>query len=143
MGGPEIVVRDEDRGLAAELGDAIYAFNVEATGIDDGRLLRAEVRDQNGGLVAGLTGWTWGGTGFVDVLWVREDRRGLGLGTAILDAAEAEARSRRCRQMVLRTHSFQAPGLYRTRGYLEVGRVEDYPMGHSELLLVKRLGSGP
>jgi ribosomal protein S18 acetylase RimI-like enzyme len=143
MDGLEIVMGDEDHGLAAELDDAIYAFNVEATGIDDGRLLRAEVRDPNGELVAGLTGWTWGETGYVDVLWVREDRRRLGLGTALLDAAEAEARARRCRQMVLRTHSFQAPGLYRDRGYLEVGRVEDYPLGHAELLLVKPLGSGP
>jgi hypothetical protein len=47
--------------LAAELSERIYRFNVEATGIGDGRWLRAAVRDEDGELVAGLAGWTWGG----------------------------------------------------------------------------------
>jgi ribosomal protein S18 acetylase RimI-like enzyme len=134
---------DTDEGLESQLEEAIYAFNVQATGIADGRLLRARVDDADGGLAAGLTGWTWGGTGYLDLLWVREDRRRQGLGTAMLDAVEAEARARGCLQMVVTTHSFQAPGLYASRGYEEVGRVEGYPRGHAEILLVKRLDAEP
>jgi hypothetical protein len=73
-----ILLPEPDDGLATELNNRIDEFNFRATGIDDGRLLQAELRDDEGALVAGLTGWTWGGCGYIDVLWVREDRRGRG-----------------------------------------------------------------
>jgi GNAT superfamily N-acetyltransferase len=69
------------------LSERIYQFNVEATGIGDGRWLRAAVRGSEGELVAGLAGWTWGGCGYADSLWVRADRRGRGLGSRLLAAA--------------------------------------------------------
>jgi GNAT superfamily N-acetyltransferase len=134
-----IVMTDADDGLSDALQERLYAFNVEATGLDDGRWLRAAVRDPDGELAAGLTGWTWGGCGYVDVLWVRQDRRGAGLGSRLLAAAEDEARSRGCTQMVLTTHTFQAPELYRRCGYVEYGRVDDYPRGHAQVHLVKDL----
>jgi len=77
--------------------------------------------------VAGLTGWTWGGSGYVEVLWVRPGFRGKGLGGGLLAAAEAEGEARGRTQMVLSTHSFQAPHFYRRRGYLECGRFREYP----------------
>ena len=70
-----ITITDIDEGLDAELSDRIYEFNVEATGLDDGRLLRIAQRSPDGDLEAGLTGWTWGGCGVIDLLWIREDLR--------------------------------------------------------------------
>jgi GNAT superfamily N-acetyltransferase len=134
-----ITVTDEDDGLSLELQERIYAFNVQATGLEDGRWLRAAVRDASGELVAGLWGWTWGGCGYIESLWVREDRRGAGLGRQLLAAAEDEARARGSTRMVLSSHSFQAPGFYRHFGYVEYGRVEDYPSGHAQIHLVKDL----
>lgn len=113
---PIMITVVDDR-LAAELS-AIYLVNVEATGIGDGRWLRAAVRE-DGELMARLAGWTWGGCGYVDSLWVRADHRGHGLGSRLLAAAEAEASARSCTQMVLSTHSFQAPDMYLRRGYVE------------------------
>lgn len=136
----EIIQTEEgEEGLAAELDERIYRFNVEATGIDDGRLLSAAIRDERGDLVAGITGWTWGTCGYVDVVWVQEDHRNQGLGTRLLDAAEDEARARGCVQIALATHTFQALDLYRRRGYTEYGRVENYPKGHAWVHLVKDL----
>jgi ribosomal protein S18 acetylase RimI-like enzyme len=134
-----IVLPEPDEGLAAELNERIDEFNARATGIGDGRLLQAEFRDEGGALVAGLTGWTWGGCGYIDVLWVREDHRGRGLGRRLLDAAETEAYERGCTQIVTSSHSFQAPEMYRARGYVEYGRIDDYPRGFAHIHFVKDL----
>ena len=136
-----ILLPEADRGLAAELNERIDEFNAQATGIDDGRLLQAELRDEDSALVAGLTGWTWGGCGYIDVLWVREDHRGRGLGRRLLDAAETEALERGCTQMVTSSHSFQAPEMYRARGYVEYGQIRDYPRGFAHIHFVKDLAT--
>jgi GNAT superfamily N-acetyltransferase len=130
-------VGDVDDGLAEELAAEIYRFNGQATGIVDGRWLRIAVRDADGELEAGLSGWTWGGCGYVDVLWVRHDRRGQGLGHGLLAAAEVEAVRRGCTQMALSTHTFQAPDFYARRGYVQCGLTPDYPRGHAHVHLVK------
>ena len=134
-----IAITDVEDGLAAELSDRINEFNVEATGFDDGRWLRAAQRGPDGDLEAGLAGWTWGGCGFIEYLWVRDDLRGTGLGSQLLEAAEAEAIARGCTQIVVSSHSFQAPDFYVRHGYVECGRIEGYPRGHAEVHLVKDL----
>jgi GNAT superfamily N-acetyltransferase len=126
-------------GLSADLHARINRFNEDATGLRDGRSLDIEARSADGELAAGLTGWTWGGCGYVDVLWVREDCRRSGVGSRLLEAAEREARGRGCTVMALSTHSFQAPDFYRQRGYVVCGTTEGYPTGYSHLHLSKPL----
>jgi len=128
-----------DSELRDRLDQEIYAFNAAATGHHDGRGLSIAVRGGDGGLLAGLYGWTWGGCGYVELLWVREDQRGSGLGTRLLAAAEAEIRRRGCDRVALGTHSFQAPGFYARFGYAECGRTPGYPHGHDQIHLVKML----
>jgi ribosomal protein S18 acetylase RimI-like enzyme len=136
-----ITVTDVEDGLAAELSDRINEFNVEATGFDDGRWLRAAQRGPDGDLEAGHAGRPWGGGGFIEYLWVRADLRGTGLGSRLLEAAETEAKDRGCTQIVVSSHSFQAPDFYVRHGYREYGRIEGYPRGHAEVHLVKDLQS--
>jgi ribosomal protein S18 acetylase RimI-like enzyme len=138
-----ITVSDDDDGLAAALSDRINEFNTDATGFDDGRWLRAAQRGRDGSLEAGLAGWTWGGCGYIEFLWVRADLRGAGLGSRLLAAAEAESRARGCAQMVVSSHSFQAPDFYRRSGYVEYGRIEGCPRGHTHVHLVKDLRARP
>ena len=130
---------DEDRDLSHLLSGRIYEFNVEATGLGDGRGMSIRAADDTGNFVAGLTGWTGGECGYVDVLWVAEPNRRQGIGTQLMAAAEAEAVTRGCTSMVLSTHSFQAPDFYRRRGYEEVGETPDYPRGHAQIHLRKQL----
>jgi GNAT superfamily N-acetyltransferase len=77
--------------------------------------------------------------GYVDLLWVREDERGSGLGARLLATAEAEIRRRGCDRVALSTHTFQAPGFYARLGYAECGRTPGYPHGHDDIHLVKQL----
>ena len=137
--GVRLDVGDEDRQLAHRLDDEIYTFNSRTTGLVDGRMLTIRATDGSGELVGGLSGWTWGGCGYVDLLWVAESYRGRGLGTDLMDRAEAETWDRGGRLMVLSTHSFQAPEFYHRRGYVERGRVDGYPRGHAQLYLSKVL----
>ena len=101
-------VSDADHGLRDRLNAEIIAFNEAATGYTDGQLLCITARGADGEIRGGLYGWTWGGCGYIDLLWVADDQRGTGLGRRLLAAAEQEARSRGCDQVALSTHSFQA-----------------------------------
>jgi GNAT superfamily N-acetyltransferase len=139
MGEAAFVISDAGNGLRERLDQEINAFNAAVTGYHDGRLLCIAVRDDRGDLRAGLFGWTWGGCGYIDLLWVRDDQRGSGLGTRLLATAEEEIGRRGCDQVALSTHSFQAPGFYSRFGYHECGRTPGYPHGHGHIHLVKWL----
>ena len=121
------------------LDNSLAQFNVSQTGITDARLLTIFLRDDNGTIMAGLYGWTWGGCCEVKTLWVHETWRKRGIGTRLITAAEEEARKRGASQIVLDTHSFEAPDFYRRLGFEVVGVLDDYPQGYQKIFLRKRL----
>ena len=120
----------------------LYEFNSQVTGVVDALGLSVFGRDAQGELVAGLCGHTWGGCCEIRQVWVHEKRRGQGIGRRLLELAETEARSRGCDQIVLTTHSFQAPEFYRKLGFEIVHSLPDYPRGHQHLQLRKILAKG-
>jgi len=122
------------------LEERLYEFNSSVTGITDGEGLAIFVIDEGERIVAGICGHTWGGYCEIRQFWVEESQRSRGLGTKLLGAAEHEARRRGCRQIFLITFSFQAPAFYTKRGFETLAMVDDYPRGHQNLLLRKRLG---
>jgi GNAT superfamily N-acetyltransferase len=126
---------------SAELRDAVHAYNAETTGYRDGLALSCFVRDDDGQLIAGIDGFTWGGYARVEYLWVEESRRHLGYGRQLIEAAEQEARRRGCVTLVLDTHDFQAPWLYTRLGYKLAGTTHDTPRGYRQYLYEKRLSA--
>ena len=135
----EIQAGKPDSAARGQLVDALLAFNRDATGIVEDEELSSFLRDEAGDLIAGVYGWVFGGAAEVALLWVRQDHRARGLGGRLLTAFEAKAAAMGCRQMVIRTHSFQAPEFYRAHGYEDVAAVDDYPAGHRYHLLRKSL----
>ncbi len=135
---PGKVLNDAERGVAQRLIDQINEFNHDTIGDDFHEMLRVET-DGNGEVLAGLYGWSWGGTCWIEALWVRQDKRRRRFGSRLLTAAETEARRRGCEQIALETHTFQAPAFYEQHGFEIVGALTNYPKGYSKLFLRKQL----
>ena len=112
-----------------------------AMGLGDEIDLAIFVREE-GEVVAGISGWTWGDCCELQSLWVQPSLRGRGLGSKLIAAAEAEAAARGCVQTVHFTYEFPARTLYERNGYRLVARVKDFPSGTDALWYHKRLGSG-
>jgi ribosomal protein S18 acetylase RimI-like enzyme len=121
------------------LEERINEYNVQRTGIRDAKILSYLVREEDGTIIAGLYGWTWGGCCEVRYLWVRWDYRNRGYGKGLMAAAQSEAIARGCRQMVVDTHSFQAPRFYQNLGFEIIATHADYPRGHQKHYLRKVL----
>jgi GNAT superfamily N-acetyltransferase len=74
------------------------------------------------------------------MVWVRDDKRRNGFGGQLLEAAESEARTRGCVQMLVSSFTFQAPDFYKRNGYVEFARSEGIPTACSaDVHMVKRL----
>jgi GNAT superfamily N-acetyltransferase len=137
---PLIEVRPGDAPeIEAELAERIYEYNATASGHRDAEAFTAVRRNESGQIEAGISGYTWGGCCYVAYLWVSSPLRGRGVGTQLLDAAERYATEKGCRVAFVSTHSFQAPVFYARRGYEQVARVNDHPVGHASLYYAKRL----
>jgi ribosomal protein S18 acetylase RimI-like enzyme len=120
------------------LEEALIEFNVHATGIAS-QLFGSFLRDAKNAVVGGISGWTWGKTCFIGYLFVPTELRKQGYGIRLMDAVEAEAIDRRCSQIIVRTHDFQAPHFYVKLGFAAIARIPDYPVGHDEFTMIKHL----
>jgi ribosomal protein S18 acetylase RimI-like enzyme len=128
--------------IEAFLAERIYEFNSNATGLFDGEEFAATIRDSDGRIIAGVSGHTWGGCCEIYQLWIHESARQQGAGRSLMLAVEAHARSKNCAQIVLSSHSFQAPVFYRKLGYIEQARISGHPRGHSDIHFTKYLAGG-
>lgn len=141
---PEAQIGDGDPGLDQRLSHELDAVNAAATAalapeVAPARELTVRIED-DAGLVAGLSGWTWGEAAGIAMTWVRAETRGTGAGTRMLEAFESEARSRGCRRVFTTSFTFQAPGFYERAGYREVLRWDGVPVaGADDVHLRKEL----
>ena len=98
------------------------------------------IRDECGNILAGIQGvlYFWQIMS-VDVLWVREDCRGRGLGSRLLQTAEEYTREQGGSLVHLDTFDFQAREFYEKHGYTAFGVLEDCPTGHCRFYMEKKL----
>lgn len=142
---PQIVLSDRaDEALQTAILERLSRFNTAQTGRPrDFRPLNIALKDpQTGALYGGLVGYTNADWLFVDLLFLEEDMRRKGLGSALMRAAEAEAVRRDCCGIWLCTQSFQARGFYEKLGFEVFGGLDDLPRGHTEFFMRKKLGRG-
>ena len=144
------VRRGSDPQRAQAVTEELVAFNQrQSAAVRDrfrpenlkSRPVEAYAFDHNDVLIGGCTGrtedvWQWL---TIDTMWVQESHRRLGVGKALLAQVEQEARERGCRWSALNTFDFQAPAFYRAAGYVDYGKQDDYPPGHTNYFLRKTL----
>ncbi len=127
---------------AALLWDGLRAFNRET-----GPMLayppydawRLGMRNAQGELCAGILCRRMLKSCFVELLYVSAALRKAGIGSFLLEKAEAAAREAGCLFIHLDTFSFQAPEFYKRHGYQVYGVLDDYPDGYKRYYLKKTL----
>ena len=114
----------------AYISQQFRSFNDHQSGIFPSKALHLFAYSPDRQIIGGLVGdisWGWL---HVDILWVAESYRQNGIGTSLMDRAEAEASAMGVHQAYLETTDFQALGFYKKRGYLEFAHLENQPPGH-------------
>lgn len=140
LAGGRLVTGEGDSALDQRLSDELTAFNVPAAGAGEQREFTVKAEDDDGLLIGGLSGWTWGTSAGIAMLWVRADVRDSGWGSRLLTAAEQVARQRGCERLNVSSFTFQAPGFYARHGFVETGRTEALPLtGQADVHFVKHL----
>lgn len=135
-----LVTREGDPDLDKRLSDELDAYNLPAADAGEQREFTVKIEEVNGELLAGLSGWTWGTSAGIAMVWVRADARRSGHGFRLLSAAEEVARDRGCKRINVSSFTFQAPDFYEKYGYTEVGRTEALPLeGQADVHFVKHL----
>ena len=125
-----LVVEDSpDPADLALLEERVAAAAVAAAGVGEDQEFGIFVRDDEGRVVAGVSGIVWGGFCELHALWVDEAHRGRGLGRALMTAAEDEARQRGCALVEFHAYDLLGYGLYERLGYETVGVIEGCPAG--------------
>lgn len=112
---------------AQEIGGLIRSYNRSKREAAESEPLNIYVEDDSGELMAGLVGETFGNWLEIEYLFVKEDLRGQGIGSQLLQRAESEAKKRNCCYAFVNTYQFQAPAFYQKHGYKEVFTLKDYP----------------
>ena len=109
------------------IGDLIRSYNRSKREVAESEPLNLYVEDEHGEIMAGLVAETFGNWLEIEYLFVKEDLRGQGIGSKLLQQAESEAKKRNCRFAFVNTYQFQAPAFYQKHGYKKVFTLKDYP----------------
>jgi GNAT superfamily N-acetyltransferase len=121
------------------IGGGLSEFNQQQAGDDHGKNLCFVITGPDNEILGGVIGATYWGWLYINLMWVKEDLRGSGYGSRLLQKAEDEARQRGAKQAYLDTFSFQAPDFYTKHGYKVFGELPDFPEGHQRYFMKKIL----
>ena len=90
-------LENEESQKAQEIGNLIRAYNRSKREEAESVPLNLYVEDEKGYLLAGLVAETFGNWLEIEYLFVKEELRGQGIGSKLLQQAETEAKNRNCR----------------------------------------------
>lgn len=120
-------LKNKESHKSQEIGNLIRVYNRSKREEAESEPLNLYVEDEKGNLLVGLIVETFRNWLEIEYLFVKEELRGQGIGSKLLQQAETEAKNRNCRFAFVNTYQFQALDFYKRYGYKEVFRLQDYP----------------
>ena len=98
------------------------------------------IKDANGEVLAGINSilYCWNCL-YIDALWVKEEYRKEGYGSALLNEVEKIAKEKGCNLVHLDTFDFQAKDFYLKHGYEVFGILDDCPIDHRRYYVKKNI----
>ncbi|WP_337268979.1 GNAT family N-acetyltransferase [Oryzifoliimicrobium ureilyticus] len=123
------------------IGSALTAFNEDDVGPKHHMPIAVFIRDTEGKITGGLSGYTAWGWLYIQQLIVPETERGKGLAGKMLLLAEEEALGRGCHSAWIDTFNPAALKAYQRAGYAVFGELADFPTGRTRSFLQKRLAT--
>lgn len=131
---------DNSSDFAEQAKQKIAEFNAQHWDASQRQALGLKQLNAHGEVVAMLAGRTFGNWFYLESFWLQESERGKGLGSAMLAEAEAIARHRGCRFVLVDTLQFQAKPFYQRHGYRVAWIQQDYPFaGGAKYFMTKTL----
>ena len=128
-------VPDASRDL---IRDGVMTHNSTLLGPSDKRDLFIPLTDDQGNIDGGLVGYTGRGWLYVELLFVPERLCGQGMAARLLEAAEAEAKTRGCIGAYLDTINPVARRTYERAGYSVFGQIDNFTKGFDINWMIKR-----
>jgi GNAT superfamily N-acetyltransferase len=98
------------------------------------------IKGSNGDILAGIKSelYCWNCL-YIDILWVKEEFRKYGYGSALLNEVEKIAKEKGCKLIHLDTFDFQARDFYIKHGYEVFGVLDDCPIEHKRYYMKKSI----
>lgn len=124
-----------DNGIV-EYNSSKVPFTQEPSFISINRMIKGPNGDIQAGINSVLYCWN---CLYIDVLWVKEECRKEGYGSALLIEVEKIAKDKGCTLIHLDTFDFQAKEFYLKHGYEVFGVLEDCPADHQRYYLKKKI----
>ncbi len=137
---PTYRVTDQHGPDVEALGKKLNDYNSDNVALARKQPLSVLLHDDDGALVAGLSGETAWGWLFVRWLWVDKPLWGQGIAGTLLDKAEAEAKARGCIGSHIDTFNPRAAAVYKRQGYETFGEIKEYVADQTRTYLQKRWG---
>ncbi len=96
-------------------------------------------KDDNGKVFGGIRACAFWNYCILELLWLSEETRGLGIGRKLVESFEKFAFDKGFNYVRTETVSFQALPFYEKLGYKVYGELPNYPKGHTTYCLFKEL----
>lgn len=132
------IINQENNDIFEALVDGVRQYNFQHMGTEQSQPLSVVAYNDEGKLIAGVSGRTIYQQFLIIAVWVDQSLRGTGLGRQLMQQAEIEAIKRGCKAAQLDTLSFQAPLFYQKLGFEIVGQVEAIAASPARYFMLKK-----
>lgn len=133
------VLDDPEPQFVSFLDNKIAEFNWAHWEVSERKALAVKICDNNGEVIAGAAGRTFGNWLMINTLWVAESLRGQRVGSELLAKMESAALARGCNKALLDTLNFQAKPFYEKHGYQVQWTQQAYPKTGCRYYMMKAL----